>query len=65
MTKIGTRALRRTLLVSTAIALSVPLWSPSARAAGCEDLRNLKIPDTTVDAAEVVCPRRLTSRPTK
>ena len=37
------------LLVSTAIALSASLW-----AAGCEDLLNLKLADTTIKSAESI-----------
>lgn len=45
------RTVRLLLLVSTAVALASPFWSSSASAAGCEDLRNLKLPDTTIDSA--------------
>ena len=39
------------LLVSTAAALSSPLWTGAASAAGCEDLKTARIPHTTIETA--------------
>ena len=50
----GSRAFRMKLLVSTAVAFSAPLWSAPSWAAGCEDLVNLKLADTTIKSAESI-----------
>ena len=42
------------LFVSTALGLSLSIGVAPARAAGCEDLTNLKIPATTIKIAESV-----------
>jgi len=48
------RAFRMKLLVSTTVALSAPFWSAPSWAAGCEELANLKIADTTIKNAESI-----------
>jgi hypothetical protein len=50
----SSRAFRMKLLVSTAVAFSAPFWSAPSWAAGCEDLANLKLPDTTIKSAESI-----------
>jgi feruloyl esterase len=45
---------RAALFVSTAIGFTLSIGSLSARAAGCEDLINLKIPATTIKVAESI-----------
>ena len=54
MAKNTRRDVRRALLMSTVLALSSPFWSSPARAAGCEELRSLKLADTTIDTAESI-----------
>jgi hypothetical protein len=48
------RAFRLTLLTATAVAYSAASGTSPARAAGCEELANLELPDTTIDTAEAV-----------
>ena len=50
----SSRAFRMKLLVSTAIALSASLWAAPSWAAGCEDMLNLKLADTTIKSAESI-----------
>jgi hypothetical protein len=50
----SSRAFRMKLLVSTAVAFSAPFWSAPSWAAGCEDLANLKLSDTTIKSAESI-----------
>ena len=50
----GARAFRFMLLVSTAVVFSASIWSSHSWAAGCEDLVNLKLPDTTITAADSI-----------
>ena len=51
MLEINTRS---ALFISTAISLSVLFAASGARAAQCEDLANLKLPDTTIDKVESI-----------
>jgi feruloyl esterase len=48
------RAFRLWLFASGAMALITPFCSPAAWAAGCEDLMNIKLADTTIVSAEAV-----------
>ena len=56
MSNNGTRnvAFLRSLLSSTAVALAGLCISPQAHAVSCEDLANLKLPDTTIASAESI-----------
>ena len=55
------RAFRMKLLVSTAVAFSATVWSAPSWAAGCEDLANLKLADTTIKSAESIPAGELTT----
>jgi feruloyl esterase len=61
MMKKDTRTLRRLLLASVAAVFSLALASPS-RATECEDLLNLKLPDTVIKSAEPVAAGGFTAR---
>ena len=54
MASISGRAFRLGLFASTATALIASFWSPLAWAGGCEDLKTIKLADTTIASADSI-----------